>query len=77
MKHNEWRNNHKTCEGKRSFPSFRMASEYNNRSRTRYFPRVKKGKKIEKLHVYRCKNCNEFHIGHARRKRRNSDYSGR
>jgi hypothetical protein len=57
------------CGNKKSFPSFRLASDFNNRQHRRGSVLLAKGKKIEKMHVYKCKNCNEFHIGHATRNR--------
>lgn len=59
--------NNRDCGNKRSFPSFRLASEFNNDMRKRNSIVAHKGKKIEKMHVYRCRNCNEYHIGHPPR----------
>lgn len=57
------------CGGKKSFTSRRLAGEFNNRMRRRGSVIRAKGKKIEKrLHVYQCKNCGQFHIGHGVRK---------
>lgn len=61
--------NSSDCPGKKTFPSYRLAAEFNNRQRSRGGVFVAKGKKVEKMHPYRCKSCNQFHIGHAIRTR--------
>lgn len=68
---NYWQeNNSKDCSSKKTFPSYRLASAFNKSQSRRGGIFVAKGKKIEKLHVYRCKNCLDYHIGHATRHRR-------
>lgn len=69
MKH--WQeNNQRDCPNKKTFPSYRLASEFNHRQSGRGGVFAAKGKKLEKLHVYRCTRCRQFHIGHATRHRR-------
>ena len=58
-----------TCIGKKAFPSYKLASEFNNRAFTRGSALRNKGKKIERLHPYKCKKCGQFHLGHAIRTR--------
>lgn len=62
------RANQVDCGGKKSFASRRLAGEFNNRIKKRGSVIRAKGKKIEKLHVYQCNNCRQFHIGHGVRK---------
>lgn len=61
--------NRKDCGGKKSFPSYREAAEFNNRMKRRGSVFVAKGKKIERMHPYKCKNCEHYHIGHEARSR--------
>lgn len=63
------KSNNRSCDGKRTFNSYREAQEWNNR--------LKRGsgikhssKRIEKLHSYKCTRCQLFHLGHAPRRRR-------
>lgn len=68
---NKWEaNNRRDCGNKKAFPSYRLASEFNHRQSKRGGVFAAKGKKLEKLHVYRCTNCGDYHIGHATRHRR-------
>lgn len=65
-----WKNsNQLTCNGKLSFPSYRKAAEYNHHIHKRGSAARAKGKKLEKMHPYRCKRCNNYHIGHDIRNR--------
>lgn len=57
-----------SCEGKLSFTNYYKAEEYNKRQQSRNAAVAKKGKRIEKLHVYKCEQCGRFHIGHAARR---------
>lgn len=54
--------NKSTCGDKRAYPTQREASEANNRHL-----RALKNKR-EKLHVYKCLNCRQWHLGHPPRK---------
>ena len=64
---NHYRHSNKhDCSFKKAFPSRRLASEFNNKLR-RHSGLAFHGKKIEKLRVYRCKNCSQYHVGHAPR----------
>lgn len=49
------------CPHKRTFSSFAEASAFNKRSP--YF--LGGSKKREKMHVYRCNRCRQWHIGHS------------
>lgn len=44
----------KPCDGKQHFDTYAMAEEVARRSRRR---------RNSNRHVYRCRNCNGFHIG--------------
>ena len=57
--------NRTNCGDKRAYPTQREASEANNRHL-----RALKNKR-EKLHVYKCLNCRQWHLGHAPRKAKN------
>ena len=59
--------NYFTCESKKAFPSYREAAEFNNSIRKHGSIRAK-GKRIERMEVYRCIRCRQFHIGHPPRK---------
>lgn len=65
------RSNNDSCSRKKSFPSYKLAAEFNNRQFKRGSVIRAKGKKIEKMHPYRCKKCNLYHIGHDIRNRQN------
>lgn len=58
------RSNKRNCGSKKAFSSFREAAEFNKPIRRRHI-----GKKIEKLHIYRCKHCDQFHLGHEPRQK--------
>lgn len=55
------RSNGERCIDKRVFNSFAEASRFNKRS-GRHIPG---NKKKERLHVYRCNSCRQWHIGHT------------
>lgn len=59
--------NEQNCGSKKAFPSYRSAAEFNNALHSRGSALVNKGKKVEKLEVYRCISCKLFHIGHPPR----------
>lgn len=61
--------NTQTCGGKKSFPSYKLAAEFNNKIFSRGSAIRNKGKKIERLHPYKCKVCGNFHLGHEVRTR--------
>lgn len=63
------KSNQYTCQGKTSFPSFRLAAEYNNHIRKPSSAARAKGKKLEKLRPYRCTRCYLYHLGHDVRQR--------
>ncbi len=69
--------NQDSCPGKKTFPSYKLASEFNHSMKKRGSVVRAKGKHIERLQVYRCKNCHQFHIGHAIRTRKPNDFSQR
>lgn len=52
--------NLKNCKTKLVFSSFAEASGFNKRSKRR----LRGSKKAEKLHVYKCLVCQQWHIGH-------------
>jgi hypothetical protein len=65
MKDMQWQKRYKqtnsqNCNGKRAFNSFAEACSFNKRS-GRF---VNGSKRREKLHVYRCDECRQWHIGH-------------
>lgn len=67
MKDRQWkwseyykRSNQSNCGKKRSFNSFAEASGFNKRA-VRY---LSGNKRRERLHVYRCNICRQWHIGH-------------
>lgn len=64
------KSNSKTCDGKKTFPSYRLAAEFNNRQRRPGSAFRSNGKELEKMHVYCCKRCHQYHIGHDVRNRR-------
>lgn len=57
--------NSENCDGKKAFSSYRLAAEWNNHVRKRGSALRYRKKKLEKLHVYKCRKCQQFHIGHA------------
>lgn len=59
--------NFRDCGNKKAFPSYRKAAEFNNSIRKRTSPLRHRGVKLEKMHVYRCRNCSQYHIGHPPR----------
>lgn len=61
------RANKRDCVNKKSFPSYRKAAEFNNSLHKRGSVLSAKGKKFERLHVYKCASCRQFHIGHPPR----------
>jgi len=68
-KTDKWgKSNHYSCDGKRTFNSYREAQEWNNH--TKHSGLRHSGKRIEKLHSYKCTRCQLFHLGHAPRRRR-------
>lgn len=60
--------NEESCGGKKVFLTWKQAQTHNNKMFRRGSPLIAKGRKIEKMHVYRCKKCGHYHIGHAKRK---------
>lgn len=56
--------NQANCDSKKTFLTWKQAQTHNNRMFRNSSVRAK-GKKIEKLHVYKCKKCGLFHLGHA------------
>lgn len=60
--------NRYNCNGKRSYETWKQAQTANNHVLKNGSTLKAKGKKIERLHVYKCKNCGYFHIGHAPRR---------
>lgn len=62
--------NKNTCNGKKTFASFREANEFENRVHKRGSVIRAKGKKIEKLHAYKCLSCQQIHLGHPARRSR-------
>lgn len=58
-----------TCPGKKAYPSRRLATQHMHMIRSRGSRLRAKGKKIEKLEVYVCTNCNQYHLGHPPRRR--------
>lgn len=58
-----------SCGGKKVFLTWKQAQTHNHLMRRRGSPVKAKGIKIEKLHVYKCKSCKYFHLGHPPRKR--------
>lgn len=68
MKDNQWkwnehykRSNRGKCHDKRVFSSFAEASGFNKRA-SRW---LRGNKKREHLHVYKCYDCQQWHIGHT------------
>lgn len=62
--------NHRTCPSKKTFLTWKQATTHNNMMLKPGSPAKAKGIKIEKLHVYKCKRCGLFHIGHPPKKHR-------
>lgn len=66
---NEWKKtNLITCKGKNIFYTWKQAQTATNypfkkRARLRSI-----GKKIERLHPYKCEACGNFHVGHPSRR---------
>lgn len=56
--------NEESCHGKKVFLTWKQATTHNNMILRRGSLKAK-GKKLEKLHVYKCKECKFFHLGHA------------
>lgn len=52
--------NSHNCDDKRTFNSFREASAFNKRSRRL----IRGNKRKENLRVYRCYDCQQWHLGH-------------
>lgn len=68
--------NEYSCDGKKVFLTWKQAQTHNHKMGRRGSPIRANGKKIEKMHVYQCKKCKKYHIGHASRGRqRQSPYS--
>ena len=63
------KSNQEKCSGKKAFLTWKQATTENNRI-TKHSGLRAKGRKIERLHVYKCTNCGLFHLGHAARRRR-------
>lgn len=55
------------CDTKKVFYTWKQAQTFNNSVFKRGSSIRAKGKKIERLHVYQCKKCQHFHIGHGAR----------
>ena len=55
-----------SCEGKKTFLTWKQATKHNH-SIIKYSSVRAKGKKIDKLHVYKCTKCHLFHLGHQQR----------
>lgn len=62
--------NYESCPGKKTFLTWKQATTHNHMMSRRGSSVRAKGKKIDKLHVYKCKSCTYFHIGHAARRKR-------
>lgn len=60
--------NMRDCGNKKAYPSYRAACEMNNSLRRRGSAISHQGKKLEKLHAYKCANCRQYHLGHPPRK---------
>lgn len=60
--------NEESCGGKKVFTTWKQAQTHNHQM-FRGSSLKAKGKKLDKLHVYKCKKCLHFHLGHAPRKR--------
>ena len=71
--------NELSCDGKRIFLTWKQAQTHNNKMSKPGSVLRAKGKKIEKMHVYQCKKCHLYHIGHdvRRRLRHRQPYSRR
>lgn len=64
-----------TCDGKKVFLTWKQATTHNHKVRRRGSPLKLMGKKLEKMHVYQCKKCKKFHIGHPPTRNRKRPYS--
>lgn len=68
-KYNFDKSNRGSCDGKKVFLTWKQAQTYHNHITGRGSPLLAKGKKLEKLHAYRCNSCGKFHVGHSPRKK--------
>lgn len=67
--------NEYSCDGKKVFLTWKQAQTHNNKMFRKGSPIRVMGKKLEKMHVYKCEKCQKFHIGHsARGRQRQSPY---
>lgn len=57
-----------TCGGKKKFDTWKQAQTHNNMMRKEGSALRHKGRKIEKLHPYRCRKCGFIHLGHEPRR---------
>lgn len=62
--------NNASCGGKKIFLTWKQATTHNHMMSRRGSSVRAKGKKIDRLHVYRCNTCRYFHLGHAARQKR-------
>jgi len=60
--------NQVSCPGKKAFLTWKQAATHNNRMLRPGSALKAKGKKVEKLHVYKCVKCKLLHIGHEPRR---------
>jgi hypothetical protein len=66
MHYSDWnktyqKTNGENCRGKKVFASFAEGSAFNNHTKRA----LRGSKRREKMRVYRCNNCRQWHIGHA------------
>lgn len=63
--------NGKNCQNKKTFNSYKEAATFNNAAAAYH---LSGNKRRERLHVYRCMNCRQFHLGHTPVRNRKKQY---
>lgn len=67
------KSNNASCPGKKTFLTWKQATTHNHMISKPGSSVRAKGKKIDRLHVYKCSKCGLIHIGHAHRKKKGLD----
>lgn len=62
------KSNEATCFGKKIFNNYGAALSYDRRMHKRGSPMIAQGRRLERLHPYRCLKCGKYHLGHPSRK---------
>lgn len=57
-----------TCGGKKKFDTWKQAQTHNHMVKSEGSSLRHHGRKIEKLHPYKCKKCGYIHLGHPTRR---------